>query len=134
LGIDISNKLIKLAKEKNPLGKFEIHDIEDYLLPNNLDIIFAFASLIHVPKDSLERIFERAHTSLNPNGVMHISMKSSGVYQETTKTDEFGTRTYYLYSAHDIESINGKMFDVLKLEEAVRNDQSWLEVTLQKQS
>jgi len=47
-GIDIANKFIEIAKENVPQGKFEVADIENYIIPNNLDTVFAFASFIHI--------------------------------------------------------------------------------------
>lgn len=131
LGIDISNRFIEIAKEKAPLGKFEIADIEYYTFPNNIDIIFAFASLIHVQKESLKTVFKNMYNSLSDGGVIRISMKNNDIYKEVTKEDEFGTRTYYLYSKKDIEELAGN-FLVIKSELNELRGQVWLEILLQK--
>ncbi len=133
LGIDISEKLIELAGEKVPQAKFEVVDIEEYALPKDLDIIFAFASLIHVPKDRLQKILDEAFENLTDGGVIRLSMKHADSYTEVTKQDEFGTRTYYHYSQKDIEELAHK-FTIIK---NVLNDlrgQTWIEATLQKRS
>lgn len=54
LGIDISEKMIELARQKVPQARFLVADIENYQLPLGLDLIFASASLVHVPKESLK--------------------------------------------------------------------------------
>ncbi len=131
LGVDVSEELIKLAKEKNPQGNFVVADIEDYSFPKDIDAIFAFASLIHVPKESLKKIFADGREALNPGGVFRLSMKQAPEYSETTKNDEFGTRTYYLYSKEDIEEC-AQGYTVLKSEVHQLRDQAWVEVLLQK--
>lgn len=131
LGIDVSEKLIDLAKQKVPAGQFIIADIEEYIFPSNIDIVFAFASLIHVPKESLQKIFEKILTSLNQNGAFRLSMKYAEEYTENTKTDEFGTRTFYLYSDKDIARM-AQGFTVIKNKISNLRGQAWLEILLQK--
>lgn len=131
LGIDISDELIKLAKEKNPNGTFIVADIEHYQLPENLDAIFAFASLIHVPKESLKKILADGLKALNAGGVFRISMKRANEYTETTTEDKFGTRTYYLHSEKDIEEC-AQGYNLLKSEHPTSKGQEWLEILLQK--
>ena len=131
IGIDISEKLIELACKKIPQGKFEVADIEAYIFPHGLDAVFAFASLIHTPKEVLRRIFENIFNALNSGGLFRLSMKYSNPSSEVTKDDEFGTRTYYLYSKEDIRNLGSK-FVILKNEMNELKGQMWLEVLLQK--
>ncbi|MEK7586094.1 MAG: methyltransferase domain-containing protein [Patescibacteria group bacterium] len=131
LGIDVALKFIEIAKENVPEGKFEVADIENYTFPKNLDIAFAFASLIHVPKDSFEKVLRELYSALNTGGVARLSMKYSEVYKEIEKEDEFGIRTYYLYSKEDIERFAGN-FNIIKNETNELRGQTWLEVLLQK--
>lgn len=131
LGVDVSEKLLELAKQKVPNGQFIVADIEEYKLPTELDVVFAFASLIHVPKESLQKIFKSVSSSLNQGGVFRFSMKYAKEYMESTKTDEFGIRTYYLYSVNDINEI-ARGFTILKSEVGGFKGQMWLEVLLQK--
>lgn len=133
LGIDISEELIKLAKEKVPQGRFEVADIVSFALPQNLDIVFALASLIHLNKEDFEATLGKIFAALNPSGVARISLKYSESYQEVTKEDEFGTRTYYHYSDQDIVKL-AKGFLVLKNELNDLRGQKWLEILLQKPS
>ena len=131
LGIDISKELIKLAQEKNPSGKFKVGDIENYILPNKFDAIFAFASLIHIPQKNLKKIFEQAFVALNKGGLFRISMKYSNEYKEIIKKDEFGTRTYYLYSQKNMEEL-AKNFKIIKNQTITTRGQVWIELLLKK--
>ncbi len=131
LGVDVSEKLIELAKQKVPKGHFIVADVEEYILPTDLDIVFAFASLIHVPKESLQKIFKATLASLNQGGAFRLSLKYAEEYMESTKTDEFGTRTYYLYSDSDIAEM-ARGFTIVKCEVGDLRGQMWLEVLMQK--
>lgn len=131
LGIDISEKFIELANQKVPKANFQVADIETFTFPGDLDIVFAFASLIHIPKEALARILGEAQVALSENGVMRLSMKYADTYKETTKEDEFGNRTYYLYSKEDIKEV-ASGFKIIKSELNDFIGQMWLEIILQK--
>lgn len=131
IGLDIAEEFIRLAKEYVPEGTFVVADIESYSFPEDVDVIFAFASLIHVPKESLQDILERAHKALRSGGVMRISMKHADSYREVTKEDEFGIRTYYHYSLEDLLSLVSE-FTVITHAKVEANGQWWIELLLQK--
>ncbi|MDD5146273.1 MAG: class I SAM-dependent methyltransferase [Candidatus Pacebacteria bacterium] len=131
LGIDISEKLIELARQKVPRARFEVADIERYTFPEKLDIIFAFASLIHASKEGLQRILKQLFGALNSGGVIYLSMKYGDVYDEVTKEDELGVRTHYLYSIEDIKELT-QDFIVVKSALEDRGGRLWVEVMLQK--
>jgi len=131
LGIDVSEEMIKLAKESLPEAKFVVADIEDYVLPVNLDIIFAFASLLHTDKDSLRQILDSAYRALNPGGIFFISLKYGG-YHEKTTTDKFGTRTYYFYTPEKIFELMDKKYKVIYENIYSLRDQEWFTIILQK--
>lgn len=131
LGVDISERLIELARKKVPEGRFEVADIEGYQLQQGLDIIFAFASLLHIPKESLKDFLSEAYSALNNKGVIRLSLKSAKAYTETTTNDEFGTRTYFLYSPEDVKDLAAN-FSIVKSDLLERGGQLWLEVILQK--
>ena len=131
LGIDISEELIKMAKEKVPDADFRVADVVNLEFPENLDIVIAFASLIHVDKDEFKSILNKIYNALNVSGVIYLSLKYSIKYQELTQKDEFGSRTYYHYSKEDIGELASR-FSIVKEEIEEIRDTKWLEVILQK--
>jgi SAM-dependent methyltransferase len=131
LGIDISEELIKLAREKVPEGHFEIADTVFFDFPAGLDIVFAFASLIHITKEEFKVVLGKLFNSLNDNGIVRISLKYSNTYKEITEESEFGTRTYYHYSQEDIKEISNG-FKIVKSEVFDKGRTTWLEIILQK--
>ncbi len=130
LGMDISEEMIKMAREQVPEGKFIVADIEDYIFPKNLDIIFSFASLLHSDKEHLKLILERAHEALNENGILYISLKYDEYHSEAQK-DEFGTRTYYFYTPEDIKELNNKYIPIYE-NKYEHGGQNWFSIVLKK--
>lgn len=131
LGLDISAPLIELARAKAPKGNFVVADIETYEFPPGLDAVFAFASLIHTPREEMRAILARVLTALKPGGVLCLSMKHADAYREITRVSEFGTRTYYHYSQADLRALAAG-FTVIKDELEEVRGQVWVEMLLQK--
>jgi SAM-dependent methyltransferase len=131
LGLDVSEKLIEIAKEEIPNGEFIVADIEEYEFPENLDIVFAFASLIHNDREALKKVFQKVYAALNPGGLFRISMKQADEYVELTKDTPYGIRTYYHYSEDDIMEM-AKDFKIIKADDEVAVAQNWLEFLFQK--
>lgn len=131
LGIDISRELIKLAKEKVPQGNFNVIDVENFEFPKNLDVVIAFASLLHNDEENVKIIFNKVFESLNDNGVFFVSLKYGDKYKEITKNDEFGIRTFYLYSSDKIKELSNK-FKIIKEDIRDLRGQKWIDVLLQK--
>ena len=130
-GIDISEELLKLAKNRLPEAHLELGDISSFDFPKGLDVVFAFASLIHITKEEFKDVLNKLYEALNKDGVIRISLKYSPEYKEITQSDEFGTRTYYLYSPEDIQELADR-FEILKSEIIEGREAKWLEVLLQK--
>jgi len=131
LGIDISEEMVRLAKEQSPAGEFEVADVEGYEFPQGVDIIFSFASLLHSDKESVKQVFEEVYAALNPGGLFFVSLKNAP-YQEKAQTDEFGTRTFYYYTLEDLKGFAGEKFKVLWQDEPIHGNQKWADVLLQK--
>jgi SAM-dependent methyltransferase len=130
-GIDISKNFIQLAKQNVPGATFLVADVEVFEFQKSIDIVFAFASLIHVPKGSLKKILERIHVALNPGGLVRVSLKYSDAYEEVTKTDEYGARTYYHYSLDDVAELT-RQYTILKNEVSDLRGQKWIQFLLKK--
>ncbi|HAU07769.1 MAG: Methyltransferase type 11 [Candidatus Yanofskybacteria bacterium GW2011_GWF1_44_227] len=130
LGMDISEEMIRKAKNDVPDGNFVVSDIENYVFPDGLDIIFSFASLLHSDIENLRLIAERAYEALAKNGIFYISLKR-GVYHREIQEDEFGTRVYYYYAPEDIEALDPRFTTVWK-DEHEHGGQDWFTIILKR--
>ncbi len=131
IGIDYVPEFIEYAKESLPNTTFLTEDIETYTPPAHTDIIFAFASLLHLSKEKLAEVLVKAHTSLSDKGLMRISLKQADEYKEKVETDKFGQRTFYYYSEKDIREITSQ-FKVIFIHTKAHAGKNWLEILLQK--
>ncbi len=133
LGIDSSEKLLEIAKRNLPDIKFLVADIKDISIPLSIDIVFAFASLIHIKKEAISLLMQTLANTINPGGLVFISCKYSKEYKEVTKEDEFGTRTYWHYNEDDMHSF-GEGFTIINIKKQTINNQEWIDVLYQLRS
>ena len=131
IGVDISSSMILIASKYVSRGNFVIADIEQYTFPSNLDLIFSFASLLHSDKEALREIFKAVYDALNDSGIFYVSLKY-GEYGEVTKVDEFGTRTYYLYSPEDLTKISENLFEIIEEDIYELRGQKWFTIIFKK--
>jgi SAM-dependent methyltransferase len=127
LGIDISEAMIDLARLQAPGGHFAVADIEQYGIPDGVDMVFAFASLLHVSKDSFRDIMMRLRGSMAPGGIVFVSLKNAA-YDEVVVTDQFGSRAFYWYTPDLVKELAGEYFEVVWGNEHYIKEQKWLEM------
>jgi SAM-dependent methyltransferase len=135
IGIDPSVKLLELAKAFVPDGEFVLADALNYQYPNNICIIFSFASLLHVNQDDLAKIFSKTHAALAPKGIFYISLKWAPSYQEVVKKDEFGERLFYFYTPELIQELAGQHYTTVYNDRQLRtgaNHAEWFTIALRK--
>lgn len=87
-GFDPSKGLLDIARRKLPNESFVLADALNYHYPKNVDVIYAFASLLHVNRSDLRKVFKKHASSLRPGGILYISLKERKQYTEEIKTDE----------------------------------------------
>jgi SAM-dependent methyltransferase len=131
-GFDVSRELITIAQKEVPEAKFLVADVRNFEYPANTDIVFAFASLIHVKMDDLKKTFGKIHMSLSKEGILYISLKYAEKYSEYTKDDRFGKRLYYLYNPQIIRELSAGKFKIEKESSDFVTDKPWFEMALRK--
>lgn len=133
LGIVISETFVSIARERVPRGRFEVADVEEFDFPEGIDAIVSFASLLHSDKESVADVFARAHEALVPGGIFYISLKE-GEYSDEgmTRTDEFGTRTYFYYTSDMILELAGAGYESAYLNRYDLYRQYWFTIALKK--
>jgi len=72
--IDISPEMIELCKEKGLKAK--VMDLEKLQFqPKSFDAVWAYTSLLHIPKSNLNSVLKKIKETLKPNGIFFIGMK-----------------------------------------------------------
>ncbi len=132
-GIDFSEEMIKLSKEYLPNENFIVADMEKFVIPKNLDIIFAFASFLHLNKISFKKILDKIYKKLNKNGIIYISLKYSKKYKEVIKKDKFGNRYFYYYSENNLEKISKETkYQIMYMKKYILREVEWIDLILKK--
>ena len=131
IGMDIAEELLKIARTNMPTATFVLGDIETYAFPATLDVIFAFASLLHSPQEQVLDVLRHAHAALVDGGIFYISLKE-GEYREHTKHEAYGPRTFYYYTPQLIEELAGKGYETVLTERQHLRNQDWFTIALRK--
>jgi len=127
-----SARLIAIAKSKVPKADIVQADALSYDYPNNIDVIFAFASLLHVDKNGLKQVFDKTVRSLKEGGIFYISLKKKDEYLSFLKKDQHGERVFYFYSPEIVKSIAGGGFtSVYETSQSVNSD-DWFTIALKR--
>jgi len=74
IGIDLSDGMISIAKQRNPTIQFETGDMLDlHLQDGTFGGVAAFYSIIHTPPKLLSKAFSEIYRVLVPNGILLFS-------------------------------------------------------------
>ena len=130
-GFDPSAGLLALAKERLPTVDFQLATATSYEYPSNTDIVYSFASLLHVDKESLKSVFQKVHASLRRDGIFYISLKEGIEYEEKIKEDQFGKRMFYVYSEKTVIDLAHPWFTLVYAHHYLMGHTKWLTIALQ---
>jgi SAM-dependent methyltransferase len=131
-GFDPSSKLLDIASKKAPKASFVVADALSYIYPQDIDVVYAFASLLHVPKKHLSIVFDKIEQSLRKNGIVYISLKERRLYTKEIKDDKFGKRMFYYYNPQIIKKIAGKKFSSVYESHQTIGKTDWFTIALKK--
>lgn len=89
-GIDLSAKMVEMAKEYEPQGKYFIMDVEEMSFEDNFfNGIWCSAVLYHFKKSDLHDVFTEIKRVLKKDGILYLNLKQ-GKGQKFIKDDRFG--------------------------------------------
>lgn len=131
-GFDPSAGLLALAREKVPGADFVLADALSYRYPKDMDVIFAFASLLHVNREDLAKVCEKAADSLRRDGIFFISLKERDSYAEEVKKDEHGERMFYYYTPALVKELASNVFTPVFEDHQLIGSTKWLTLALKK--
>jgi len=131
-GFDPSEGLLQIARNRLPQASFVRADALTYNYPNDLDVIYAFASLLHVNQGGLTAVFKKASQALRKGGIFYISLKERNIYTEEAKKDEYGERMFYYYNVALIQALAGRAFLTAYEVHYKMGKTEWLSIALKK--
>lgn len=75
-GCDLSEEMIKLARDRFPGIEFHVADMRHLAYhPNSLDGIVASYSLIHIPKNEMGGVLHEFYEKLKKGGIVYVSLQ-----------------------------------------------------------
>jgi len=79
IGIDLSEKMLEQAKQKNFYTELVLEDINNAIKKyNNIDLVIAADTLVYI--GNLEQIFYHLTTTLKPNGMFAFTIETTSNY------------------------------------------------------
>jgi SAM-dependent methyltransferase len=110
VGIDISEKLLEIAKREVPEAEFKMLSMADLgSMPETFDGVFAQASLLHIPKKKAGEVVKEMVGRLVPGGFLYIAVKESRAgspEEEVVKENDYGyeyERFFSYFTMHELE-------------------------------
>jgi len=93
VGIDFSEKMLKLARRNVTQATFVMKDMTKLdLAENSFDGLTAFYSIIHVPREKHPLLFKSFNRILKPNGIMLVCM---GPDEWEATENYYGTKMFW---------------------------------------
>lgn len=141
IGIDLSEKLLDIARLHAPGANFHYMDLQHLRFPDaSFDGVWAMSVLMHLEKKDLPGALTECARVLKPNGPFYLSLKR-GEGEGLENDARYGVQKYFAYytdrEAQDL--LWGLGLDVLEFETAGTIDQSyatkpWMDIFLRKRS
>jgi len=113
LCFDLSREMVKLCEKKGLpaiVGDLENMPFED----NSFDGVWAYTSLLHMPKANLPIVLGRINKILSSKGIFYMGMKE-GIFEGWIDSDRFrGERRFFsLYENEELRSLLLEQFEVM---------------------
>lgn len=131
-GFDPSEGLLHIARNKLPGVSFVKADALSYNYPENLDIVYASASLLHVSQEDLRVVLAKVATSLRKGGIAFLSLKERLTYEVEIQNDQYGKRVFYYYNPALVRELAGHAFTVAHEYRKPLGQTQWFGLALQK--
>jgi SAM-dependent methyltransferase len=136
-GIDISEQMLIIAKQKFPEKKFLLLDNNEFLVSNNsLKAVYSFHVIMHLSKLELNKMFDFIYQSLEKDGIFIFDILST-----RRKNNKDGWHANTAYSLEEIRKIlapkfnfitfNGILFlPIHRIPSSIRKYFLWLDILL----
>ena len=128
LGIDLSPKMLELAKINNPDAQFKEMNCMDILkLSSQFDAIVSSFCLPYLSKIDALKFIEHSYVQLNPNGILYISTMEDNYDKSGLFTSSSGgsdsTYIYYHQADYLIEHLISNNFEIMDIQRKIHPQQ-----------
>jgi SAM-dependent methyltransferase len=110
--VDISKSMIELCKQKG-LEAYEM-DMENLSFEDrSFDGVWAYTSLLHLPKDRIENVLSKIKDILKDDGVLYLGMCEGSSEGFSNNRWNNHRRYFSLYEKEELEKILSKSFEII---------------------
>lgn len=117
VGIDLSEKMIGIAKKEFPGTDFRVMDMRRMSFePESFDGVFAAFSLIHLPKNEVSGMLNKLYEILKKDGIIYVAVQGGeSIEMFSLEPLEPRERIFLnLFSSEEIESLmKGNGFSII---------------------
>lgn len=116
VGVDLSEKSIKIAKQRNSAIEFYVKDmLVSYKELGYFDGIACIAGLVHLPENKLELAFKNMHEVMKHNSHLFIVVRNGDKITKSIEVDRVEyAREFYCYTLDIIKKQSKKYFHFIK--------------------
>jgi SAM-dependent methyltransferase len=135
-GIDFSESMIKIAKEKFLDINFKVVDVYNLdKYHKTFNGIFAQAVLLHIPKKRIIEVLKKIKSKLENNGLLYIAVKEirdNGIEEEIRMEDDYGyeyKRFFSYFSLNELRDYFGKIGLKIVSEKVIKSGRTnWINI------
>ncbi len=140
VGIDFSDKMVKIARREVGSAVFYVADVKDLSsIPETFDGIFAQAVLLHIPKAEVMTTIAGLKNKLKDGGYLYIAVKEKrpeGKEEEVRRENDYGYRYERFFSYFVLPELKEYLAE-LRMKMCYENisrvgDTNWIQVICQK--
>lgn len=119
IGLDLSEKSIEIAKQKNPQISFYVQDmLQDYSYIGVADGLICVAGLIHLENDKLSLAFENMHKVLKKNAYTLIVVREGEGKREQSSFVTYNNveydRNFICHTLEELKTYSKNMFEFVE--------------------
>jgi|SRR3989344_6247075 len=109
---DISPAMVSLCAQKGL--RAELIDIEEKTLPDTFHAVWAYAVLLHIPKNKIKKAVENILVMLKPGGLIGLALKEGeGEHMETHHSYPNTERLFTYFTDQEVRELFLPTFDLL---------------------
>jgi len=102
VGVDFAEAQVKLARKLVPEARFECQDMTALDFRNGMfDAVCSYYAIIHIPRESHERVFRQFFRVLKPGGLAWLCLGASDVEKDIHE-DYFGVRMHWSHFGAEV--------------------------------
>jgi SAM-dependent methyltransferase len=134
-GVDISERQVAHARRRVPSARFLKADMMELEFPSgSFDVVTAFWSIIHVPREEQPELVRRVHDWLRPGGAFLATWATAEWEGEEEDWEGWGAPMWWSHhdSARNLDMLRGAGFAIEREETVDGDGETWLWVVARR--